>query len=98
MEEQAFPDAAVAALLKSKFIEVRLHAENQQRLPAEKRQRFLDLRDALVGSVAIPAYAILDPRTEKSLGFYQLDGTKLDGWKSDFIALFEQAIQRSQGQ
>lgn len=88
MEDTVFPRSAVADVMEPGFVEARLHAENQAKRPEAEYQRFLELRDEHVGSVAIPAYVVLDPKTEKSLAYYVLDGPDPDTWAKDFIRIF----------
>ena len=87
MEEQVFPRSAVADLLEEGFIEGRLHIENQRERTEAQFQAFLELRDQHVGTQAIPAYVVIEPKSKESLAFYQLPGADPDVWEQDFVRI-----------
>ena len=88
VEESVFTRPAVADLMENGFVEARLHVENQAKRPKPEYERFLELRDKHVGSVAIPAYVVLDPKSGESLAYYVLDGPNPDTWAADFTRIF----------
>ncbi len=94
MEEQVFPRSAVADLLEEGYVEGRLHIENQrdrEQTSEAEFQRFLKLRDEHVGTQAIPAYVVLDPKSGEAKAFYQLPGADPDVWEADFVRILEAA-------
>ena len=76
MEGTVLPTPAVAGVLKSDFVEARLHCDLGEHAEANKV-----IQDRLTGSIALPIYAIVDPVTEKVLGVKE--GFSL---KEDFAA------------
>ena len=76
MEGTVLPTPAVAGVLKSGYVEARLHCDLGEHAEANKV-----IQDRLTGSIALPIYAIVDPVTEKVLGVKE--GFSL---KEDFAA------------
>lgn len=70
MEGSVFPSTAVAEELTSNFVEARLHSDIGGY--AERGQA---LRAELAGSVALPIYVVMDPKTGEIGG--QLEGGRL---------------------
>jgi hypothetical protein len=69
-----FPDKTVRPILKSQFIEARLHTDKtEDSARFEFNDRILELRDKFVGegNIAIPAYYIVDPETETVYGAHK---------------------------
>ncbi len=62
MEESIFPAPAVAEVLREHYVEARLHMDVD-----EVREKYHDLQDRLVGTLAVPVYVLLDPVTGKVL-------------------------------
>ena len=87
MEENIFPDPAVAGILKPNFVESRLHAE---RMDAAE----IALRDRVVGSVAVPVYVVIDPRTDTVLGKHELGGAP-GQWKQGMIDFLQESLRKS---
>ncbi|MEO6597832.1 MAG: hypothetical protein ABIP94_24055, partial [Planctomycetota bacterium] len=81
MEGVTFRDPAVAAQLKERFVESRLHMDGDEVVPAGKMEKHRDLQDELIGSQAMPYYAILDPKTDEFLFRAHLRGGDPEGWK-----------------
>ena len=83
-----FRDPAVATQLKERFIESRLHMDGQDVVPAVAFEYHRALQDELIGSLAMPYYAILDPSDGEFLFRAHLVGGDPAGWKKDFLAMF----------
>jgi hypothetical protein len=76
MELNVFPKPAVAGLLRERFVEARLHSEAGDHIK--------ELQQKMTGSLALPIYAIVDPKTDAvratRAGYQNLD---------DFVAFLE---------
>lgn len=83
-----FHDKDVARELRGRFVESRLHMDGDDRIAPELLAAHRVLQQELVGSVAVPQYAILDPYTGDFLFRSRLRGGNPDGWKKDFLAMF----------
>ena len=81
MEGTVLPTPAVAGVLKSDFVEARLHCDLGGNAEANKA-----IQERITGSFALPIYAILDPTTEEVLGVKE--GFSL---KEDFAAFLRSA-------
>lgn len=81
MEGTVLPAPAVAGVLKSDYVEARLHCDLGEHAEENKR-----IQDRLTGSIALPIYAIYDPVTEEVLGVKE--GFSL---KDDFAAFLRSA-------
>jgi hypothetical protein len=88
VEGVTFHDKDVAAQLQSRFIESRLHMDGDDRIDPQKLAAHRRLQQELIGSVAVPHYAILDPFTGDFLYRARLHGGDPAGWKKDFLAMF----------
>lgn len=66
MEENIFPKPAVAGLLKSSYVESRLHTDGEKNI-----ERIRELQDQLTGSVATPYYVLVDPETGEAKGVFE---------------------------
>ena len=62
MEESIFPAPAVAEVLKSGFIEARIHNDHHV---DELKENARELQVRLVKSIGAPMYAIVNPNTEE---------------------------------
>lgn len=88
MEEQIFPDPAVAGILTSDYVEARIHTDHPDKGEA---QRALQMN--MVGLVAAPYYVVIDPATGMKLAEHKLEGVA-DGWdkiRDKFAAFLESA-------
>ena len=63
MEEDVFPDRAVALILKDNFVEARLHTDGDKNI-----KEILALQRRLTGSLANPFYVVLEPGKDEVLG------------------------------
>lgn len=63
MENNLFPDPAVAGVLAKNYVEARLHTDGSTNV-----ERIRELQHELTGSVATPIYVLLDPRTGEVRG------------------------------
>ena len=63
MEDGVFHAPAVAGELKKRFVEARLHTDR----PDEVSQRLSKMMRAKVGTISMPVYVIVDPKTEQEL-------------------------------
>ena len=63
MEEDVFPDRAVAQILEDHFVEARLHTDGETNI-----QEILVLQRKLTGSLANPYFILQDPGTDEVLG------------------------------
>jgi hypothetical protein len=81
MEGTVLPTPAVAGVLKTDFVEARLHCDLGTHAEANKA-----IQDRLTGSIALPIYAIVDPATEQVLAVKE--GFSL---KDDFVAFLRSA-------
>lgn len=88
MEGVTFRDPAVAAQLKERFVESRLHMDQPDQVPEALFEQHVALRDELIGSAAMPYYAIVEPKTGEFLFRAHLRGGDPEGWKKDFLAMF----------
>ena len=59
MEEEIFPDGAVAPVLESEYVEGRVHIDYPE---------FLELEKEMTDSLAQPVYLLIDPETREILG------------------------------
>ena len=89
MEGVTFRDPAVATQLKERFVESRLHMDGFDVVPERLFENHVALRDELIGNPAMPYYAILEPKSGEFLFRAQLRGSDPEGWKKDFLAMFE---------
>ena len=62
MEKSVFTAAAVAAELKSNFVEARLHCDGKANI-----ERIKELQRELAGTIANPYFVIIDPTNEEKL-------------------------------
>ena len=86
MEDNVFPEPAVAGILETNYIEARLHTDGQTNI-----ERILELQKTLARSVANPIYVIVDPATGEERGRYE--GAALTGGQLDrFIAFLEKPL------
>ena len=88
MEGVTFRDPAVAMVLKKSFVESRLHMDGDDVVLPHLIEKHRDLQDELIGNQAMPYYAILDPKTDEFLFRAHLRGGSPEGWKNDFLAMF----------
>jgi hypothetical protein len=79
----------IAAVLRSKFVESRVHMDVPARIDPQRYAVSAQLRDELIGSTAMPHYAILDPETGEFLSRSHLHGGSPDGWARDMLAFLE---------
>ena len=88
MEGVTFRDPQVAAELKSRFVESRLHMDGFNRVAEHLFEKHLALRDELIGNPAMPFYAIVEPKGDEFLFRTALRGSDTAGWKKDFLTMF----------
>lgn len=62
MEEDVFPDRAVALILMENFVEARLHTDGEKNI-----EEILALQRSLTGSLANPFYVVQEPGTDEVL-------------------------------
>ena len=93
MEGVIFHRKDVANELKSRFVESRLHMDGQDRVPAELFVAHRRLQQELIGSIAVPHYAFLDPYTGDFLFRHNL-ATDPSAWEGDFLRIFAQLPKR----
>jgi hypothetical protein len=70
VEEVVFHDPKVAAILRERYVEARLHTDKLDD-PA-RTERIVELQRKLTGVRTLPVYLIEDPKTGRMLG--RLDG------------------------
>ena len=78
MEQTVLPAPKIAALLEPGFVEARLHTDHPD---AEKGDANRKRQMQMVGYVAAPFYVVVDPKTGKELGKYELPRTD---WERSF--------------
>lgn len=66
MEGKILPVPAVAGILKSSYVEVRLHCDLGSKAKANKA-----LQLELTQSLALPIFVIMDPYTREVLGIHE---------------------------
>lgn len=88
MEGVTFHDPAVAQQLKERFVESRLHMDGEEVVPPALFAKHRELQDELIANRAMPYYAIMDPRNGDFLFRAKLRGSDPEGWKQDFLAMF----------
>jgi hypothetical protein len=88
VEGVTFRDSAVAASLKAKFVESRLHMDGDDVVPAGPMKKHRQLQEELIGNPAMPFYAILDPKTGEFLFRAHLRTGDSANWRKDFLAMF----------
>ena len=88
MEGVTFRDPAVATQLKERFVESRLHMDGQNVVPEAAFETHRALQDELIGNLAMPYYAIIDPRNGEFLFRAHLNSGDPERWKKDFLAMF----------
>ena len=74
MESFVFGDPEVAALMRTHFVESRLHVDAQNALSAERFADNRRLRDGLAGTMATPCIVVVDPRDGKTIAKHELRG------------------------
>lgn len=84
MEGQVFHSPAVAGLMQKNLIESRQHVDVQNTLTAEQFAANQKLRDELAGTLAMPYFVIVDPKTGKKLGEHALSGGP-SAWEPGWI-------------
>ncbi|MGE3171770.1 MAG: hypothetical protein AB7O97_04035 [Planctomycetota bacterium] len=89
-----FHDKDVARALKARFVEARLHMDGDDRVDPELLAIHRRLQQELIGSRAVPHYAILDPTNGDFLFRSHLRGGNPAGWKEDFLAMFRRLPER----
>ncbi len=85
-----FHQKELAPVLKRRFVESRLHMDGDDRVPAALLAAHRLLQKELIGNLAVPHYAILDPFTGDFLYRTHLRGGDLTKWRDDFAHLFAQ--------
>jgi hypothetical protein len=74
VENHVFPRAAVAAVLKEKFVEARLHTDIQSHLTAAQFATNRKKQRELASSIGNPFFVIVDPATGRKLRETGLSG------------------------
>ena len=67
VEGVTFHKPQLSAVLRERVVESRLHMDYPARIPAEKFPVHARLQQELIGTPAVPYYAILDPETDEFL-------------------------------
>jgi hypothetical protein len=91
VEGVTFHQAPIAGLLREGFVESRLHMDAPEEIDAAKWPYHRLLQDELIGSAAVPYYAILDPRTGSYLAQTRLHGGDRAGWARDIETFLTRA-------
>ena len=96
MEGVTFQESPLAKRLRNGFVEARLHmdAPNHPDIDPKKFAVHQRLQAELIGSIALPHYAIMDPETGEFLARHHLHGGPGSGWVRDFERLFDQVLER----
>ena len=89
MEGVTFRQPQIAEVLRSRFVESRLHMDYPDRIEGEKYAVHRRLQQELVGTTAVPQYAVLDPVDGEFLVRHRLFGADHVDWAADFLRLFE---------
>ncbi len=96
MEKNTFVKPAVAEILEQHYVEARLHVDEE---------RFLDLEETLLQSIAQPVYAIVSSDAVIPVGDPNFDPSsvrilsRLDGAKADeFIGFLKKGLQGAAGE
>ena len=89
MEGVTFQDPLVHKALDTRFIESRLHMDAPERIPQELWPVHRILQRELIGSRAVPYYAIIDPKTDELFFVEHLRGGEPGGWRDDFLTMFD---------
>lgn len=92
MEQTVLPAPKIAALLEPGFVEARLHTDHPD---AEKGDANRKRQMQTVGYVAAPFYVVVDPRTGKELGKYELPTSDWEKTFGEFLSRML-ALQRAQ--
>lgn len=89
-----FHDKDVAPELRTRFVESRLHMDGDDRVDPQLLAAHRQLQQELIGSRAVPYYAILDPRNGEFLFRSHLVGGDIAGWKKGFLSMFAALPER----
>lgn len=88
MEGVTFRRPQIAERLRQGFVESRLHMDYPDRIAPGKFAVHRRLQQELIGSTAVPHYAILDPTDGEFLVRHRLYGAEPGSWEQDFVRLF----------
>lgn len=94
VEGVTFRDPQVAQALENRFVESRLHMDGEDVVQPTLFAQHRRLQSELIGTRAMPYYAILDPVTGEFLFRSHLRGGDPEGWKKDFLAMFDKLPER----
>ena len=90
MEGGTFRTPQLSAVLRDKVVESRLHMDFPGRIPEDLFPVHVRLQAELIGSPAMPYYAILDPDSNEYLFRLYIKGGDFDLLHANFLAAFEQ--------
>lgn len=86
MEENVFPEPAVAGHLKN-YVEARLHTDGRKNI-----ERILQLQEDLARTAANPVYVLVDPADEREIA--RFEGATFDQDEFiDFLVVGERELQ-----
>ena len=92
MEGGTFRTPELSAVLRDKVVESRLHMDFPDRIDPDKFPLHRRLQDELIGSPAMPFYAIVDPVTDEFLGRTDISGGDDDALHDRFIKIFTELL------
>ncbi|MCA8950809.1 MAG: hypothetical protein KDE27_15000 [Planctomycetes bacterium] len=77
----------VSGIMKQNLVEARLHVDTQNTLTAEQFATNQKLRDDIAGTLAMPYFVVVDPKTGETVAEHSLSGGAgvwQEGWL-DFL-------------
>jgi hypothetical protein len=83
-----FRQSQVREILRKGYVESRLHMDYPDRIAPAKFAVQRRLQQELIGSTAVPYYAVLDPDDGEFLVRHRLYGAEPSAWLQDFQRLF----------
>jgi hypothetical protein len=86
MEDNVLPSPAVAEILNEHYVEARLFTDTEENI-----ERILELQAVLAGTVANPAFVLVDPKAGQKL--YQLQGKRSE---RTFARFLEAGLRRAE--
>ena len=97
MEGVTFHSPQLAAVLRDKVVESRLHMDFPGRIDPDKYPQHQRLQQELIGNPAMPYYAILDPATDEFLYRTYIRGGDFEALHDSFLAMLERLPPKKQG-
>lgn len=97
MEGGTFRTPQLSAVLREKVVESRLHMDFPGRIPADVFPVHARLQAELIGSPAMPYYAILDPDSGEFLFRMYIKGGDFNLLHSNLLRAFDQLPDKKTG-